>query len=250
GPVDKLPFREVFRDRDFSSPSNESVQLSEQQFKALVKVLFTYGVHYDEVLEQQRPLFMKSILDDQLNFFGLSLTFCEHLMNNLDETTKAEFNELQNMQWNLDNPLSNEQLIDFVEMEVIDPIVSYRKWEYGRYALEHLSSTSFKAMDWDNQKKIVRSGKINIQEYFDALDNKMPKSNFELDEHEKTLMQLVIKSNLEPKKMSLVEYLLASEIIQSNFVGLNLRMKRLQESLNYILRNQRSEKKGRGGQKI
>lgn len=250
GPTHETTFREVFGDQYFSSPSNDSVRLSEQQFRAFVKVLFTFGMHYDEVLEEQRPLFLKSILENERNLFGISETFCEHLMNNLDETGIIGFNVLQKMEWNINEPLSNELLMDFVEMELMDPTLTYRKWEYGRYALDQISRDFFNDMDWEQYRDSFDGQKLGTQNYLGVLEDEMSTSKFDLDDHEKTLLQLVVKSKLEPKKTTLPEYLMAGEIVQSNLVGLNLRKKKLEDSLHQTLRNQRSSKRGKGGPKL
>ena len=80
-PLDKLSFREAFRNTDTSFPDNTDTQRSEAQLNSLVKVLFTYGVHYEEVSKEQQPFFMESIKDNKHGLFAIPLTFCAHLLN-------------------------------------------------------------------------------------------------------------------------------------------------------------------------
>ena len=62
-PVGSLTFREVLRDLHLSSPDHARVRLSHEQLRALVKVFFGYVLHYDEVPERQRSLFLESIIE-------------------------------------------------------------------------------------------------------------------------------------------------------------------------------------------
>lgn len=248
-PVSALSFWEVPGVQDLSSPSNAGVRLSEVQLRALVKVLFAYGLHYDEVLEEQRPLFLKSIMDNEQDLFRLSQTFCEHLMNNLDETAKMEFSDLQKMEWNLQDPLSNERLMDFVEMELLDPTVSFRKWEYGHYSLNYMSTNFFDGIGWEKNGNAIASGNVQIEDHLTTLEDKLDKTENALDSHERNLLQLVAKSRLWPQKTNLVDYIMVGTIVQSNLVGLSLRREKLAFTLKNAIQNLGSRKKNRGGPK-
>ena len=249
-PVGSLTFREVLRNLHLSSPDHTGIRLSHAQLRALVKVLFSYGLHYDEVHKKQRPLFLKSVIENQHDLMGLSETFGEHLMNNLESHSQTELDELQKMEWNLEDPLSNEHLMDFVEMELLDPTVSFRKWEYGRYAIEHISHEFFKTIDWEKEQNSIREKNIPIEDYLEGLENGLRRTENDLDVHERELLQLLAKSRLWPKKTTLADYLKAGNIVQSNLIGLSLRMDKLQLSFSNTLRQGITRKKNGRGPKL
>lgn len=248
-PVGNLSFRETFRNADGSSPDNTNVRLSEAQLISLVKVLFTYGLHYDEVGQEQRPFFMESIKDNELGMFDIPLTFCAHLLNNLDEGARLEFRKLLEMGHNLKDVLSNEQLMDFVEMELIDPSVSYRKWEYGRYALDHMATAFLGGMDWKTEELAVGQDDVKIEEYLEGLDNRLDLFGTELDNHEKSLLLLMSKTKVLEGNSTLMDYMLAGDIVQSDLVGLNLRKEKLATVLRTTIENGRSKGRDKGGPK-
>lgn len=249
-PVSSLTFREVLRDQHLSSPDHSKVRLSDEQLRALIKVLFGYGMHYDEVSEKQRPLFQKSLIDNRHALLGISETFAEHLMNNLEAHSKKELDELQKMEWNLKDPLNNEVLMDFVEMELLDPTVSFRKWEYGRYAIDHICHEFFKTIDWDKERVSIWEENTPMEDYLEGLENRLQHAENDLDIHERELLQLVAKSRLWPQKTNLVDYLKAGGIVQSNLIGISLRMDKLKLSLTNTLKQNSTRKKNRGGPKL
>ncbi len=246
-PVGRRPFREVLHDKAVPSPSNTSVQLSEAQLGSLVRVLYTYGMHFDEIREDQRPFFMESIKDNTNGMFDIPLTFCGHLLNNLDGIAKEEFGELLKMEHNLNELFSNEALMDFVEMQLIDPTVTYRKWEYGRYAMEHMSKEFLWNMDWQVERSQVEKKNIPMEAYVDSLDRSLDIFGTGLDDHEKTLLLLLSKNKLWEQHSTLVDHMLFGDIVQSNLVGLNLRKEKLAEALDKSIEYQHSKGKDRGG---
>ncbi|MEX0360970.1 MAG: hypothetical protein AB3N10_08270 [Allomuricauda sp.] len=248
-PVDKLSFREVFWEKGSSSPDNASVRLSETQLISLVQVLFTYGLHYDEVSREQRPHFMESIKDNELGLFDIPMTFCAHLLNNLEEGARLEFGKLLEMDHDLKDLLSNEQLMDFVEMELIDPSVSFRKWEYGRYALDHMAKTFLGNVDWKSEQLALVKDNLKMKEYLDNFDSLLDRFGDGLDDHEKSLLLLMFKTKVFQQYATLMEYMLAGDIVQSNLVGLQLRKEQLATVLRTTLENSRSKGKDRGGPK-
>ncbi|MEM8926732.1 MAG: hypothetical protein AAGC45_00905 [Bacteroidota bacterium] len=250
GPVGKESFRDTFRDIDFSSPSNTAVRLSEIQLRSLLRVLFTYVLHYDEVQEEQRPIFMESIKDNTKGMFDIPQTFCAHLLNNMDKLASTQFGELLKKGHNLNELLANEAVLDFVEMVLVDPTVSFRKWEYGRYAMEHMAKGLLADMDWEAERNRIERLNIPMEVYMEGLDNSLDMFGTGLDDHEKNLLLLLSKNRLWEQSSSLIEYMLVGDIIQSNLVGLNLRKEQLAMALDRSIEHERSKSRDRGGPRL
>ncbi|MEM8765610.1 MAG: hypothetical protein AAGD88_17480 [Bacteroidota bacterium] len=248
-PVDTLSFREVFWEKGGSSPDNVPVRLSEAQLIAIIKVLFTYGLHYDEVLEEKRPTFMESIKYNTNGMFDIPQSFCGHLLNNLDEGAKSQFQKFLETEHNLRDLLSNEQLMDFVEMELIDPSVSFRKWEYGRYALDHMAKEFLIDMDWKAEQSRIAWYNIRMDDYLVNIEKGLTTFGAGLDNHEKGFLLLMAKTKVLEQNSSLMDYMLAGDIVQSNLVGLHLRKEKLATVLSTTIENSRSKGKDRGGPK-
>lgn len=248
-PVGGLSFREVFWEKGSSSPDNTSIRLSEAQLISVIKVLFTYGLHYDEVSEEKRPTFMESIKYNTNGMFDIPQSFSGHLLNNLDEGARSQFQKLLEIQHNLKDVLSNEQLMDFVEMELIDPSVSYRKWEYGRYAMDYMAKEFLESVDWKTEQVAIGQNEIKIEEYLDSFDNHLDLFGSELDDHEKGLLLLMSKAKLTEGNTTLMDYILAGDIVQSNLVGLHLRKEQLATVLKKTIENGLSKGRDKKGPK-
>ena len=249
-PVGKQSFRETFSGMDFSSPPNTTARLSEAQLRPLMNVLFTYGLHYVEVREEQRPLFMESIKENARGMFDIPLTFCSHLLNNLGEGARSELHKLIGMQHNLKDMLSNEQLMDFVEMELIDPTVSFRKWEYGRYALDYMAKDFLGSVDWKTEQVAIGRNEVKLEEYLDSFDSHLDLFGARLDDNEKSFLLLMTKTKVLEQNSSLMDYMLAGDIVQSNLVGLHLRKEKLATVLKRTIENSRSKGRDKGGPKL
>lgn len=234
---------------DGTSVGNTNVRLSEEQLSSLVLVLFTYGLHYDEINQEQRPFFMESIKDNKQGMFDIALTFCTHLLNNLDEGARLEFQKLLEMHHNLKDILSNEPLMDFVEMQLIDPSVLHRKWEYGRYALDHMANKFLGSVDLKNEQLAIEKSKVNVEEYLERFDSHLDLSDTALDDHEKSFLLLIVKTKVLEQSFTLMEYMLAGDIVQSNLVRLHLRKEKLATVLRKTTENSRSKGRDKGGPK-
>ncbi len=88
----------------------------------------------------------------------MSQTFDGHLLNNLDQGSEAELQQLLQMEHNIEKILSNERLLDFVELELLDPVTTFRKWEYGRFALAYMAYYFFSDVKWYKVEKISKEG--------------------------------------------------------------------------------------------
>jgi|TARA_R110002012_G_scaffold172983_1_gene337805 hypothetical protein len=249
-PIGRQSFREVFRELDNTSPSHNKFTLSEDQLKTLVAVIFTYGLHYDEVPEKQRELLLKAILEGKQPLFDLSQTFARHLINNLDGDAKSQLEALQNSEYDLKRPLSNEPLVDFVEEELLDQTTSYRKWEYGRFSVAYLAAHLSIQVVLENMEKTVKEKKPRPEVYLKNFGKELENSRYNLDAHEQLLLHLIVKSKLWPDKTSLTDYLLAGSITQQHLLGLSLRSEKLASTLKNALQNVPTINKRRGGPKL
>lgn len=240
-------FREVLRELGFPHPSLNGIHLNLNQLRSLIGVLFTYGLHYDEVNEKQRTILLWAIVEDKQPLFNISKTFSGHLLNNLEDPSRLEFRELQKIEYNLNDLLSNERLMDFVETELIDPTVSMRKWEYGRYSIANISEHFLEGIDWEKTATVIDAKHIRLEDYLRNIGDKLEKVGESLAAHERTLLQLTVKARLWPQKTTLADYLMAGSIVQSHLIGLSIRKEKLQKSLSSALETGRSKRKGRGG---
>ena len=249
-PIGRQSFRAVFRELDNTSPSHNKFTLLEDQLKTLVAVIFTYGLHYDEVPEKQRELLLKVILEGKQPLFDLSKTFARHLINNLDSSAKSQLEELRDIEYDLKRPLSNEQLVDFVEMELLDQTASYRKWEYGRFSLAYLVAHLSMQVGWENMEKIVQENNPRPEVYLKNFGKELENSRYNLDAHEQLLLHLIVKSKLWPEKTAIADYLLAGSITQQHLLGLSIRSEKLASTLKNALQNVPTINKRRGGPKL
>jgi len=248
-PIGRQSYGEVINELDGLSPSHKKSTLSDGQLKTLIATIFTYGLHYDEVPAAQRELLLKAIMEGKQPLFDLSQTFARHLMNNLDSSARSQLEALQNITYDLKRPLSNESLIDFVEEELVDQTTSYRKWEYGRFSVAYLT-VYFERTEWDTIEKTLKEKEYHPEVFLKKFDKELEKSRYGLDAHEKSLLHLIAKAKLWPKKTAMADYLLTGSIVQRNLLGLSLRSEKLIETLKNTLQKVSTINKRRGGPKL
>lgn len=249
-PIDRQSFVEVISELDGLSPSHKESTLSEGQLKTLIATIFTYGLHYDEVPKEQRELLLKAILEGKQPLFDLSQTFARHLMNNLDSSEKSQLEALQNIEYDLKRPLSNESLVDFVEMELLDQTTSYRKWEYGRFSVAYLTAHFSTQAQWKKVEKTMKEKKPRPEVYLKSFGKELENARYGLDAHEQVLLHLVVKAKLWPGKTTMADYLLAGSIVQQHLLGLSLRSEKLAKALVNAMERTPNINKRRGGPKL
>jgi len=247
-PIDRQSFGEVMD--ELNSTSHNTSTLSDGQLKTLIATVFTYGLHYDEVPNEQRELLLKAILEGKQPLFDLSQTFARHLMNNLDSHAKSQLEALQNSEYDLKRLLTNEPLVDFVEIELLDQTTSYRKWEYGRFSLAYLAAHLSIQAVLENVEKTMKEQKPRPEVYLKNFGKELENSRYNLDAHEQLLLHLIVKSKLWPDKTTMPDYLLAGSITQQHLLGLSLRSEKLASTLKNALQNVPTINKRRGGPKL
>lgn len=247
-PIDRQSFGEVMD--ELNSTSHNTSTLSDGQLKTLIATVFTYGLHYDEVPEERRELLLKAILEGKQPLFDLSQTFARHLINNLDGHAKSQLEVLQNSEYDLERLLTNETLVDYVEIELLDQTTSYRKWEYGRFSLAYLAAHLSIQVGWENVEKTVKEKKPRPEVYLKNFGKELENSRYNLDAHEQLLLHLIVKSKLWPDKTTMPDYLLAGSITQQHLLGLSIRSEKLASTLKNALQNVPTINKRRGGPKL
>jgi len=250
GAISKKPFQDIIKEVDSDGFNTERITLSEEQLKVFISILFVYGYHYDAVDTKQRPLFLKAVTDEKLPLLHISRKFCLHLLNNLDTSAQTEFDLLQKRQHNLSNPFSNERLMDYVEMELMDVSESYRKWEYGHFVVENLSEYFFKNRKWEKTKNSLYGNPQKTGEYLQLLEKQIDKKSDNLDSHETLFLQLITKAKLNSDKTTIADYLAIGTIFQKKIFSLSLNMEKLAGTLDNAIKASKFKGKGKGGQRL
>lgn len=235
GPIGK----EVFSDMVKELGPKESVKLSLEQLGTLISIVFTYGLHYDELTEEKCHRFLNTLIEEKLPLFQLSQIFSRHLLNNLGQGAMHELQQLQQSEHNIEDVLTNESLLDFVEMELLDPTTSFRKWEYGRFAMAFMGQNFFGHIKWDKIKSKADS--------LISIGVLLEENGHKLDSQEKRFLQLMAKGMLLPQKVNMSEFLLVGSYVQENMMRLSVRIKELSIVLESIIVKEIAKQKGKEG---
>lgn len=238
-PIGEKTFRDTLNELGGKDSNALKTVLSEEQLNSLVVILFAYGLHYDELVEEKRQRFLNTLIEKKLPLFQVSQTFAGHLLNNLDQGSEGELQQLLQMEHNIEKILSNERLLDFVEIELLDPTTSYRKWEYGRYVMAYMGQKAFGHIKWDK----ITDKKGFLQKLGEQLD----KQDEKMDSQEKLFLQIMAKGMLEPQKINMAEFLLVGSYVQENMMRLSARINNLSEILESVIQMEISRQKGKEG---
>ncbi len=237
--IENKRFHDTIKEIVQQETNISKVKLSTDQLNSLIAILFSYGLHYDELVEEKRYRFLNALIEEKLPLFQVSQTFAGHLLNNLDQGAKEEFQLLLQMEHNIEEILSNERLLDFVEMGLLDPTTSFRKWEYGRYVMAYVGQTVFGHIKWDNVLD-KKSCLQKLGEQLDIQDGKM-------DSQEKLFLQMMAKGMLEPQKINIAEFLLVGSYVQENMMRLSARTTDMSKILGSFIQKEVSRQKGKEG---
>ena len=238
-PIGKKTFGDTLKELEGEEANTSKIKLSGEQLDSLIAVLFSYGLHYDELMEEKRHRFLNTLIEEKLPLFQLSQIFSRHLLNNLGKEARQELQHLQQLEHNIEDVLSNESLLDFVEMELLDPATSFRKWEYGRFAIAYMGQNVFGHIKWDK----IKSKADSLKSIGDRLEEK----DHKLDSQERLFLQLMAKGMLLPQKINMSEFLLVGSYVQENMMRLSARIKELSMVLESIIEKVISKQKGKEG---
>lgn len=238
-PIGKKTFGETLRELGSEEANIPKIELSGERLDSLIAVLFAYGLHYDELVGEKRRRFLNTLIEEKLPLFQLSQIFSRHLLNNLGHEAGQEHQQLQQLEHNIEDILSNESLLDFVEMELLDPTTSIRKWEYGRFAMAFMGQHVFGHIKWDK----IKSKGDSLKSIGVLLEEKGHK----LDSQEKRFLQLMAKGMLLPQKINMSEFLHVGSYVQENMMRLSVRIKELSMILEGVIEREISKQKGKEG---
>jgi hypothetical protein len=237
--IENKRFHDTIKEIVQQETNISKVKLSTDQLNSLIAILFSYGLHYDELVKEKRYRFLNALIEEKLPLFQVSQTFAGHVLNNLSQGAKIEFQQLLQMEHNIQEILANDRLLDFVEMELLDPTTSFRKWEYGRYAMAYLGQKVFGHIKWDK----ILDKKGCLQKLGEQLD----KQNGKMDSQEKQFLQMMSKGMLMPQKTNMAEFLFIGSYVQEHMMKLSASIKDLSKILESAIQKEISRQKGKEG---
>jgi len=241
-PISTLSFIQVLKDLLANKINFKTAQLTLEQFKQFLSIIYVYNIHYNYFEDKVRPDFLNVAKEERFPLFDIPKKFGLHLLNNLNTRAQEELLFLQKMEHNLLKPLSNNQILDFVEEELTDVTESYRKWEYGRFVAENILEYLFKNPIWHNnelnEKQIAK-----IEKHID-------RSGSELSAQEKLFLKLTIKAKLNTKHTSMVDYLMISTIFKQKIFSMSLKIDTITNILDASLKAAKNIHRGKGGHNL
>lgn len=203
--------------------------------------IFTYLLHQENVEPSQRAVFLKIVRDKDLPMVNMTKEFAHHLINNMKDEERKQLELLQNEDKS-EYGIENEALTDFVEMELVDVATSYRKWEYGKYALRYFmdglySPESTSAIDSKNMDH-----KILLEKFSYNLNNNEQK--WEPFVH--LFLIQALKYRLNPSSSNIASYDLIGDLVQKNLVYLSIKMNPLKSTFKESLSKTMTRTRRRG----
>lgn len=200
--------------------------------------LFVYLIHQDNLKIGQKDTFRKVLAEKNLPMLDMAKQFAIHLINNFSDEVVQELSAIQTKGLRFKNILDNEVLVDFVEMELIDPTTTYRKWEFGKFAIEHfindINNTELERIKSDNE--------IGFEEFIELFASNLDNQETKLDDQEKLFLIVALRHKLSENKLNIPTYDIVGSSVQRNLLGMSLRMDILKnsfrESLSLTIKNQ------------
>ena len=199
--------------------------------------LFVYLIHHNNLEVGEKDTFLKVISEKNLPIVEMAKKFAFHLINNFPVEVVQELSDIQTKEIVLGNVLDNEELVDFVEMEMVDPTTTYRKWEFGKFAIQHfingINTTDF--------VKIKGNEDSATEKFVELFASNLDTQATKLDDHEKLFLIVAIRHKLSENKLNITTYDLMGSSVQRNLLGMSLRMDILKnsfrESLSLAIKN-------------
>ena len=200
--------------------------------------LFVDLIHQNNLEKAQKKTFLKVIVEKNLPMVEMAKKFAFHLINNFPDEVVQEFSAIQTKEIEFENILDNDELVDFVEMEMVDPTTTYRNWEFGKFAIQHfiheISSAEFEKIKGDDD--------ISTKEFVESFASNLDTQATKLDDHEKLFLIVAIRHKLSKNNLNIATYDLMGSFMQRNLLGMSLRMDILKtsfrESLSLTIKNQ------------
>ncbi|PCE64953.1 hypothetical protein [Sediminicola luteus] len=203
-----------------------------------LKNLFVYLIHQNNLEVGQKDTFLKVLAEKNLPMLDMAKQFAIHLINNFSDEVVQELSAIQTEGLGFKNMLDNEELVDFVEMELVDPTTTYRKWEFGKFAIEHFINDIHNT----ELEKIKSDNEIGFEEFVELFASNLDTQTTKLDNQEKLFLIVVLRHKLSKNKLNITTYDVVGSSVQRNLLGMSLRMGILKnsfrESLSLAIKNQ------------
>ncbi len=204
----------------------------------VISNLFVYLLHQSNLEESQKKTFLKVIQEKNLPTVTMAKQFAFHLTHNFSDEVGHELSAIQTKEIGFENMLDSDELVDFVEMEMVDPSTTYRKWEFGKFAIQHfiyeINSAEFEKIKGDDD--------ISTKEFVESFASNLDTQATKLDDHEKLFLIVAIRHKLSKNNLNIATYDLMGSFMQRNLLGMSLRMDILKtsfrESLSLTIKNQ------------
>lgn len=232
---------------DFLGNNNkEQIQFNDLEFKSLLSVIFAVRFHlqeYQAIHSEESKFFSETN-----NFFNITSRFGRFLIENLEGFKLECFQDLLKKTYNRDKVIINEDLIEFVEENLINQLV-VREWEYGQYVLQETFHLIVDDKNWTRQSNILLKPSMIKEIFLNSIARDLKKTNTLITVQEAFLIYFVLKEKILPEKMSFYDYSIISQIAQQKMIVLNKRHMTLKESLSEAISLNFTLNRGKGGPK-
>ncbi|MDF0718346.1 hypothetical protein PY092_19455 [Muricauda sp. 334s03] len=213
--------------------SNDSTAIND-----VLSNLFVYLIHQNNLEIGQKGTFLKILAEKNIPMLEMAKQFAIHLINNFSDEVVQELSAIQTKGLGFKNMLNNDGLVDFVEMELVDPTTTYRKWEFGKFAIEHfindIHNTELEKIKIDNE--------IGFEEFLELFASNLDTQGTKLDDQEKLFLIVTLRHRLYENKLNIPTYEVVGSSVHRNLLGMSLRMDILKnsfrESLSLTIENQ------------
>jgi len=203
--------------------------------------IFAYLLHQENVEPSQRPVFMNIVRDKELPIVNMTKEFAHHLINNMKDEERKQLERVQKEDIS-EYGIENEALTDFVEMELVDVATSYRKWEYGKYALRYFMDDLYSSDLTSALESKNMDHKILLEKFSSILNNNEQKWEPFVD----IFLIQALKYRLNPSSLNMAAYDLIGDLVQKNLVYLSIKMNPLKSTFKESLSKAMTRGRRRG----
>lgn len=203
--------------------------------------VFAYLLHQDNVEPLQKTVFMSVVRDGDLPMINMTKEFAYHLIKNMDERERKQLEDIQKEDKN-EFGLQNEELTDFVEMEMMDPVTCYRKWEYGKYAIGHfIDGFDSGELPTPEENRDIDHGTLTERFASNLANGREPWEDFV-----QLFLVQALKYKLNPSPSNMAVYDLIGDLVQKNMTYLSIKMDLIKSTFKESLSLSIDQGRGRG----
>lgn len=171
--------------------------------------IFAYLLHQENIEPSQRPVFMKIVRDKDLPMVNMTKEFALYLINNMGERERKQLERIQ-QEDKSEYGIENEALTDIVETELFDPATSYRKWEYGKYALRHFMY----GLHSSELTSALESKDMNHKILLEKFSSNLTKGEQKWEPFVHLFLIQALKYRLNPSSTNIAAYDLIGDLVQ------------------------------------